>query len=212
MTFEAGQLINNLKIALQGELPGQDAQYKMAPEHRARLPLHLDDANEYRLSAVMILLCQQAGGGYFVPLIERMAYEGPHSAQISLPGGKYELNDSDLWHTALRECEEEIGIGQINLLGKLTPLVIPVSSFKVHPFIGVCEVTDPPMLPHLREVRSILKLGLEELMSGNLDGSGLIQVQNFQVKTPWLALGQKKVWGATAMILSEFREVLRAVS
>ncbi|WP_317896799.1 NUDIX hydrolase [Aurantibacillus circumpalustris] len=206
------QLINRLKTALAQTLPGAEAQYLMAPTHRQRYELRSLKAEEYKPSAVMILFCEDNSGNMFIPLTERMTYNGVHSGQISLPGGKFDKNDGDLSSTALRECYEEIGVKEIEMIGKLTPLFIPVSNFLVHPFIGVSKIKNPQMKNQEREVKTILKIGLQNLLDDSIVKHGSITVGDVVIKSPWFEVENLKVWGATAMILSELKQIIKITS
>lgn len=211
--FILEQIINRLKKALTQTLPGSEAQYKMAPLHRARIEAEALKAKNYRPSAVMILFCQDENETPFIPLTERMAYNGVHSGQVSLPGGKFDLQDTDLMQTAIRECYEEIGIKDLEVIGRLTELYIPVSGFLVHPFIGVSKLKNPAMKNQEREVKTILKLDLDELLNDAIVKNGTIELdENLKIKTPWFDVNGYKVWGATAMILSELKELMRTTS
>lgn len=211
--FILEQLINRLKKSLNGQLPGGQAQYLMAPRHRRRVEASSLKEDEFRPSAVMILFCENDKGEMFIPLTERMTYNGAHSGQISLPGGKYEAADGDLMHTALRECFEEIGVSEIDILGKLTPLFIPVSGFLVHPYVGVSRLKNPVMVNQEREVKRLLQLRLEDLMNDAIIKRGDIALmENMSIHAPWYELEGLRVWGATAMILSELKELLRTIS
>jgi 8-oxo-dGTP pyrophosphatase MutT (NUDIX family) len=204
---------DKLRLALEQTLPGPNAQYLMAPLHRERIEIETLKVEQYRPSAVIIVLCEDPSGEIYFPLTEWMAYNGAHSAQISLPGGKFDKEDQSLENTALRECYEEIGISDIEIIGKLTPLHIPVSSFLVHPFVGVCKVKDPQMRNHEREVKTILKLKIVDLLNNNIIRKGTIEVfSNLKIKTPWFDVEGHKVWGATAMILSELKELVKTIS
>src|SRR4051812_11091669 len=108
----APDFINNLRSGLHNP-PGEEAQYRMAPRHRQRLEVETLKVEQFRPSAVLVLFCRNSSGTWYIPLIERMSYNGAHSAQISLPGGKREDADKTLQETALRECYEEIGIKEI---------------------------------------------------------------------------------------------------
>lgn len=207
------QLINSLKNALEGALPGMDAQYRMAPQHRQRIALEKLKAESYRPSAVMILFCEDGSGTTFLPLTERMTYNGAHSGQVSLPGGKFEDADGDLMRTAIRECYEEIGIREVEVIGRLTPLFIPVSGFMVHPYIGFCKVKDPVMKNQEREVKTLIRLRLEDLLNDTIVKEGEMQVAgSLNIKTPWFEVEGLRVWGATAMILSELKELIKTIA
>ncbi len=204
--------INKLKLRLQEQLPGQDAQYLMAPMHRKRIELEILKVSNYKPSAVMILICCDEVGELFIPLIERASYQGVHSAQISLPGGKFEEQDITLSNTAIRECFEEIGVGEVEIIGKLTPLYIPVSGFLVEPYVGVCRIKNPTMISQEREVNSILKLNMNDLLREEIVENGTIELQsNLKIQANWFNLHNHRIWGATAMILSEWKETIKDV-
>jgi 8-oxo-dGTP pyrophosphatase MutT (NUDIX family) len=205
--------VQKLKEKLKEKLPGPDAQYLMAPLHRARVETEILKVSDYKASAVMIVFCEDKEGRVFIPLTERMSYNGAHSGQISLPGGKYDPADGDLENTAVRECFEEIGITDLEVIGKLTELFIPVSGFLVHPYVAFCTSKDPAMSIQEREVKSILKLDLETLLNEKTIESGSIEVMNnLRVNAPWYKVDQFQVWGATAMILSELKELMKTIS
>lgn len=207
------QLINKLKSALKNGLPGADAQYLMAPFHRQRIEEDLLTIQQFKPSAVLIAICIDTTNEPFIPLIERMAYNGFHSGQISLPGGKFDRMDLNLEQTAIRECEEEIGLNNIELIGQLTPIKIPVSRFLVHPFIGVYQQSNPNWQLQPREVKSILKFRLKDLMNETTVKTGEIKLpEKLVIQTNWYEVEGYQVWGATAMILSELKEVIKTIS
>jgi 8-oxo-dGTP pyrophosphatase MutT (NUDIX family) len=158
----------------------------------------------------MILFCRRATGEWFVPLTLRAPYNGPHSAQISLPGGRFEPDDGNLANTALRECAEEIGLaGAIRIIGSLSPLHISVSRYVVYPFVGVYEGGQPTYRTQEREVSAVIEVPLEELLSETCRTAGIFESSFGEVKAPCFVFGDQQVWGATAMILSELREVIK---
>lgn len=211
--FILRQLVNRLKTALSKTLPGIEAQYLMAPVDRERMNIQQLKPQSYRPSAVMILFCEDANGNLYIPLTERMTYNGAHSGQVSLPGGKFETADVDLMNTAVRECYEEIGIKEMEVIGKLTPLYISVSGFLVHPYVGICKIKDPVMINQEREVKRLVKLAVTQLMDDAIVKHGSMQVmETMSIKTPWFEVEELKVWGATAMILSELKELLKSVA
>jgi len=194
---------------LKKPLPGRHAQLKMAPVLRTEKTSDRDT----REAGVLILLYPRDGELYTV-LIQRPVYQGVHSGQISFPGGKQEPGDCDLVHTALRETHEEVGIPptQIEVLGKLTPLYIPVSNHMVQPVIGT--LPDPPrMTPDEIEVDRIYEIRLHGLMEpGCLIQNETILVNNRKIQAPFFRYDGLRIWGATAMILSEFLEIYRESS
>lgn len=207
--------INKLKQKLNETLPGEDAQFMMAPLKRQRATAEAIDENEYKRSAVILVLCLDANENLYIPLTERFAYDGVHSGQVSLPGGKFEEADIDNVNTALRECFEEIGIekSDIEVLGELTRLHIPVSKFMVQPVVGFCNIKNPELRKNPREVKSIARLYISELMNENNVRTGQISLRDDQkIQAPYFVVEGLKVWGATAMILSEFKTLLKTIS
>ena len=129
--------INNLIDKLQEPLPGLDAQFELAHVNRQNITLNSKDTELYKPSAVLILIYPNCTEKASILLIERTAYNGHHSGQIAFPGGKAEVTDSSLQETALREFFEETGSDKTPIvIGKLTPVYIPVSGFMVQPFVS----------------------------------------------------------------------------
>lgn len=204
------QLITKLKLELQKPLPGPVAQFFMAPSGRKNTPIESLKTEQYKQSAVLIVFCKDVNNELFIPLIERVAYNGAHSAQISFPGGKYEQADGTLEQTAIRECFEEIGLNSgVEVIGKLTHLFIPVSSFFVEPYVAFCTVSNPKIIIQKREVKSVLKLKINQLLDEGTLKNGTIEVEDYKIKTPYFLVGGNKIWGATAMILNELKVMLK---
>ncbi|HQQ94958.1 MAG TPA: CoA pyrophosphatase [Bacteroidia bacterium] len=205
--------IDILRARLSETLPGTEAHSLMMPSHRKLVSADSLLEGSFKPGAVLVLLCYDKSKRYFIPLIQRFSYEGHHSGQVALPGGKPESGDADLQETALRECFEEIGLGHdVEVLGGLSPLYISVSGFLVHPFVAVYKKEVESFVPHEREVEEVLKFFLDELLDEKNKQIGEVQLPGGHLEAPYFALSDKRVWGATAMILSEFREVLRSIS
>lgn len=188
------------------EIPGWSAQKAMSPPYRQELV----DNSSYsfqspKIAAVLILIYQKSGKLYF-PLIHRNTYPGVHSNQIGFPGGKIE-KDETLDKTAIRECYEEIyaSTNNIEILGELTELFIPPSNFLVYPFIGLYNDI-PNFKPCDKEVKSIIPLHLESFLKDPKKTTLNITLSKKTYPVPAFELpNDMKVWGATAMILNEFR-------
>jgi 8-oxo-dGTP pyrophosphatase MutT (NUDIX family) len=205
------ELSKKLKHRLSLPLPGADAQLKMAHLERRLNQARFKIPDYARMGAVLILLFEDEGTVHTC-FIERTQYDGVHSGQIAFPGGKKEPGET-LEQTALREAEEEIGVRQsdVLLLGQLTELYIPPSNFLVHPFVGSISYK-PSFLPHEAEVAALVEVTLDELADVRLRGEKKITLSNGStVQTPYFGLQGKTVWGATAMIISEFLEVLHGL-
>ncbi|MFN5912125.1 MAG: NUDIX hydrolase [Bacteroidota bacterium] len=204
------ELLNSLRHQVEQNLPGEMAHIPMAPVSRPLSSMALKGAGDYRRSAVAVVLRTNDDGASLI-LIQRPDYEGAHSGQISFPGGKMDDTDSSSEETARRECYEEIGLqlGNDALIGKLTDVYIPVSKFLVHPYLYFDQSTADYLLDE-REVTEILSFPVHQLISSS-------SISKMDIKTPQGMLirevpcflhGQKKIWGATALVMNELREIL----
>lgn len=177
----------------------------MAPSFRQKHTLAQAKAQKAKESAVLILMYEKEKVPYVV-FIERKSYKGFHSAQISLPGGKKEKQDVDFVATALREANEEIGIdvNKVEVLMPLTYLYIPVSNFLVYPFVAVYS-GEPQFVACPNEVERIVEVKLSDLLNQNMQGAKTIHYnEKIQFDAPAYKVSGVEIWGATAMILSEF--------
>ena len=165
-----------------------------------------------RLSSVMILLYRENDEWKF-PLIQRPEYDGVHSGQMALPGGRSEEHDRDRIETALRETREEIGIGteKVEIVGKLTELPVIASRNTVLPVVGYLDRV-PEYRPDPEEVDSVHVVGLKEIMNNSAVKTTDISVgKGISIRAPYYDVNGKTVWGATAMILSEFLYIVRKI-
>jgi 8-oxo-dGTP pyrophosphatase MutT (NUDIX family) len=195
------------------ELPALEAHIKMAPFERIEsLKNSAVEIKSARMAAVMMLFYPKNGMTHLV-LIVRNSYEGVHSGQIAFPGGKYELEDESFLRTALRETQEEVGVSSaiIDVIKSFTEVYVPPSNFIVHPFLGICKeeicfVLDPT------EVSSIIELPLSVFLSDEiLIDAKMTTSYAIDVNVPAFDIGGHVVWGATAMMLSELKDVLKLV-
>jgi len=194
-----------LREELKKDLPGHEAQYKMAPGLRMRFK----PTSTFKKAAVLILLYPYKESLYTV-FIKRTNYPGIHGGQISLPGGKMEENDPDVTFTALRETEEEIGINRqtVEILGFLSPLFIPVSNMQVSPMIGY--TTEKPVFrPQPDEVAELIETPVEEFLKPGIVQDKIKIIRLTRAIVPFYNINGHHIWGATAMIISEFTELLQ---
>lgn len=199
--------IQNIKNELKKPLPGLLYQAKMAPV--TRLDNYNPNPSGARKGGVLLLLYFNSNKLY-ITFIKRAEDGGVHSGQISFPGGKYEPGDKSLIQTAKRETFEEIGVNgsQVEIIGNLTTLYIPVSNYIVHPTVGFTK-NIPKFIPNETEVKKVIVFPLEYFLSESNVHSGEIKVRTHRVKTPFYKINEYKIWGATAMIMSEFTEVVQ---
>lgn len=161
----------------------------------------------------MAVFYPDAKGKVKFVLILRKTYRGIHSNQVGFPGGRVEESDRDLLETALRETYEEVGIPpqDIEVIRSLTKLYIPPSNFWVFPFMGIMDST-PVLIPQEDEVEAILEVELQEFLSDScLTSRRLSTSYAKDVEVPAFLLSGHVVWGATAMMLSELKDLLKQV-
>mgnify|MGYP005846592727 CR=1 FL=1 len=203
--------INRLIEQINKGLPGVDAQYKMAPTRRIK-----PDENYYKKkeaapkSSVLVLLYPKENSIHIV-LIERPVYNGTHSGQIAFPGGKLDTQDASPLHTAIRETYEEIGIqiSENEIIAELTSLYIPASNFEVFPFLAWYN-KQPNFIPNQREVASILETPVSMILNDNCINNVKIPIHSeLTYNAPCFTLFGRTVWGATAMILNELKEIIK---
>ena len=164
-----------------------------------------------REAAVIILLIP-AGDDLLLPLTVRSTALVNHSGEVSLPGGSADPDDESLAATALRECYEELGISPaaVEVWGMLTPIYIPPSNFRITPVVGFTPDT-PTFKPNPTEVAMVLLARLNQL----LDPSTVVieewERRGITMRVPFFNIEGHKVWGATALVLSELVARMRRV-
>lgn len=188
-------------------LPGRPFQLKKAVLARRQI---FEAPPTARQSAVLILLFPKAGEWHVV-LTERVgSANDPHSHQISFPGGSLDASDESLEACALRETHEEVGIlpEMVNIIGKMTDLYIPVSNFHVHPFLG-WTAAPPQYVPQTTEVKDIIEAPLSILTNSDNHKKKDMDIRGMRLPdVPYFDVHGRVVWGATAMMLSEFLELI----
>lgn len=194
-------------------LDAQKAHFKMVPYDRLESlkNQHVENLNP-KMAAVMMLFYPKNQKTHLA-LIVRNTYEGIHSAQIALPGGKYEANDQNYKNTALRETHEEIGIRpeHIQIIRSFTQLYIQSSNFMVYPFLGISK-EEVVFIPNPEEVAHIIELPIAAFLDDSLIVTTTLSTSYAKdVEIPAFQIGEHIVWGATAMILSELKEALKKV-
>ncbi len=197
--------IEKLKYQLKQELPGEKVQQIMSPSLRVN-----NDSNKPPIKSSVLILLYPFDNDIYTVLIKRAKYNGVHSSQISFPGGKYENIDKNLTHTALRETYEEIGVNPdlINIIGQISPIYVPVSNYKAQPFIGYTAVK-PNFKIDTIEVNNIINLKIKELQKNKNKQTGYFTVENQKIEAPYYNANGNKIWGATAMVLSEFLKIVK---
>ena len=195
--------------SFQNPLPGEKAHLELAP-YRKNVKFNYEQ-NKPKIASTLLLLYPKDNNVYFC-LIERPEYEGTHSNQISFPGGKNE-NGETIKQTAIRETFEEVGIDpiSINIIGEMTQVYVPPSNFLIHPFVGYLDL-EPSFKADKREVKKIIEVNIEDLFSDEIIKNKKMNLgrnnNSLYVDVPYMDLNNKIVWGATSVILNEFRKML----
>jgi len=201
--------ITQLEITITSYLPGEESQQKMRVNYDQSIELPFSKNNS-KASAVLILLYLEDNEIHFF-LTKRSNELEHHKGQISLPGGTQEENE-ELTHTALRETQEEIGINKtsISIIGSMTPLFVPVTGFMIHPFIGYSSNKLEPT-PDPSEVEAIFSVNISDLLNEANQTIEKRNIRGYDVEVPYFKLNNYEVWGATSMILSEFRDLIKSI-
>ena len=193
-------------------LPEMKAWVQFAPP--GRFPLHTKDM-KLTSSAVAVLLFPYDGLLSTLLLLRTSHDKDKHSGQISFQGGKADETDNGIIHTALRELWEETNIllDETNVIGILSKLAIPVSGFEVHPVVMYLDQLHEIKLSE-SEADSYHIVSLNALHDvANRKVMDIPRGENLILKDiPYIDLIEgTPLWGATAMILAELLEWMKAV-
>lgn len=165
-----------------------------------------------REAGVLVLVIPETAGDLHIVLTRRTdTLRGVHRGQISFPGGQRDPDDKSFAATALRETCEELGICEdITVLGTLSPVYIPPSHFHVHPLVGTMART-PEFHPNPDEVAEVFTFAVDGLVDDSHKRTEYREFNGTQFAVPYYEVQGHKVWGATAVMLSELEFRLRSV-
>lgn len=208
MTYQ--EFIDIVPILKRLDLPAEKAHLIQKPFKEGSRNEALKKDLTPRLSGVAAIVADIDHKAQLV-LIERQSYKGVHSGQIGFPGGKKEDFDLDLESTARRETYEEIGVlkTDLDLIMPISDIYIPPSRFLVSPFLYTLE-KPPVFVPEPREVKTILTFSLQRLLNEDSIKIGSVPLANgIKIKTPYFELDNHMIWGATAMMMSEIKSLIK---
>ena len=206
--MDFNQFLALTKEIEKAPLGGLDSQFKLAPKLRLKYSLEKIKASQPKEAAVLALFYPDDNNSTRFLLTQRANYNGTHSAQISFPGGKIEEGDNSKMQTALREAEEEVGIdvNSVSIFKEMTDVYIPPSNFLATPFLGFSE--KKPEFTTNHEVSKLIEIPLNELLNDD-------NIKEFPMQTSYMGktnvpcfyFDKHIVWGATAMMLAEIRDL-----
>ena len=215
---EVKKLIELIQKNLEKELPGIKSWERMAvkaqdgtlkeSESLQKYSVWLSKEKLRNMKKAAVLVCFfKKENEWHIPLIKRPVHEKNHPGQIALPGGVMEKNEN-LRTTALREAFEEVGIIEqdVSIIGKLTPLPVPVSGYLIHPFVGITK-NEPAWIINKREVDELILLKFDELIAADNGYSEDWKLRKNKVSVPIFKVMQKTIWGATASVLAELLDI-----
>jgi 8-oxo-dGTP pyrophosphatase MutT (NUDIX family) len=211
MNISLQELSERLKERLLRPLPGGDAHesFRAHPVGDVR-PL-FNHSLPPKPGGVLILLFEENGQIKF-PLIKRPEYAGAHSGQVSFPGGKAEPGEDNV-ECALREGEEEIGVSRrdSNVIGKLSDFFVMPSNFMITPVVATIDHV-PVFKPDTHEVVRVIESNLSNILEEHaIKQKEILAAGKYRMIAPHFEIDGEVVWGATAMMLNEFRVVLKEI-
>jgi len=201
-------LIESIEKKLTGQKPGMEAQALMSP-----VDTRMYAKPDYSTSIACVMLLLFPSQGQWNVIYIKRSDNNPndrHAGQVSFPGGKMEEIDESYEACALRETYEEIGIPQdkIGIIGTLSSLYVHVSNFMVYPYVGFVT-SDLDLQLQASEVKDVIIMPLDELRDKEIIKKGPVQLYNGStLDVPYYDLAGNKLWGATAMITSEFLNII----
>lgn len=190
-----------------------DAHAKMAPLERISYLKKENYLDKNPRRAAVLMLFYPKNQITHLALIVRNSYPGVHSSQIGFPGGKVEEEDANLEETALRETHEEIGIhpNKIQIIKPFSEIYIPPSNFLVAPFMGISN-EELSFVPDLDEVKRVLEFSIADFLDENTITKVTMSTSYAtDIEVPAFMVDKYVVWGATAMMMSELKETIKAV-
>ena len=205
------KIIEKLKEQLRLQLPGAFAHEAMRAKPVGSVLPTFNHKAPPKPGSVLILI-YEINGMYHIPFIKRPDYMGAHSGQVSFPGGKAEPGEGDI-ETALREANEEIGINtnSITVVGKLSNFFVFPSNFMITPVVAVANEL-PSFEPDPHEVERIIHGRVNDLLPEDaIKDKEILAANVYRMMAPHFEIDGEIVWGATAMMLNEFRLVWKSI-
>lgn len=196
------------------QLPSETSHLKMVPPFRREvLKQQVNAVKNAKQAGVLALFYPNIKRETKFVLILRKTYKGVHSAQVAFPGGKLEDQDNSLEETALRETYEEVGVKEkdVKVVRELSQVYIPPSNFYVQPYFGIMTIT-PFFVKQENEVETVIEVDLDDFLDDKFLITKTVSTSyGVEVEVPAFNLNNYVVWGATAMMLSEIKDLLKHI-
>lgn len=210
--MEFSHFKKNISKISQLPIGGLTSQFKLAPKIRKQFSEDHISAQQPKKAGVLALFYPNNNKETYFLLTKRASYNGTHSAQISFPGGKFDKEDGDLKNTALRETFEEVGVvkSDIAVIKEMTNVYIPPSNFLVTPYLGISNYAPNFVINH--EVEELIPVSLDDFLNKTAISTTVLSTSYAkEITVPCFKLNSYIVWGATAMMLNEIRELLKSI-
>ncbi|TVZ54799.1 NUDIX domain-containing protein [Lutibacter sp. Hel_I_33_5] len=208
--MDFNNFLSTLNTLKNNDLGGLESHFRLAPQMRLQYNEEKIKAKDPKKAAVLALFYPNNQGEACFLLTQRASYKGTHSAQISFPGGKIEEDDTNLEETALRETFEEVGVSKIyvTMIREMTAVYIPPSNFLATPFLGYAT-TKPNFIAN-NEVAELIEVKVDDLLDDkNISSVKMSTSYMENIDVPCFKLNNHIVWGATAMMLNEIKELFK---
>lgn len=206
MSF-GNDLLRKIKDA---DLYGEDTHSIFSPPSRPILSYEEILKNNPKFAAVNILLYLKDNHWHFPLMVRAKNDKDRHSGQISLPGGKREEGDENFAATAKRETSEEMGIDEhfVRIIREISPIYIPPSNFYAYAFVSYTG-KNPRFNLQEAEAVELIEFPVESLISLDDEPELMAFAGSRGMEVPVINFNGYIIWGATAMILSEFSQLLK---
>lgn len=199
-----------LAHALRQPLPGGKAHRRMAPE--LAYSRHDGPPSRSAREAAVLVLLYPVDQVWHLLLTVRPTAMGTHAGQICFPGGASEPRETPEV-AAVREYAEEVGgaSATIEHIGRLSPVYVFNSNFHVTPCVAVTR-EPPEFFPSPAEVAAILEVPLPHLADHRTQGRMLIERRGLTFSAPCFEYGERRIWGATALMIAELLMLLETTA
>lgn len=188
--------------------PAADPLARTLANVKGEAPPELPERLQRAAPAAVLLGLIESADGFRVLLTRRCAHLSVHAGQISFPGGRLEAQDTGPIDAALREAEEEVGLppSLVQVVGCLDDLLTP-TSFLITPVVGFVDARFEPKA-EASEVDEVFEVPLDYLLDEANIGVSYRERMGATFRMYEYHYEERHIWGATAAIIMNFRDVL----